>query len=224
MSGPACIGIAASIGTGKITKITAVEGLPKRGDDKVAKDFLREDDSDIKIFTDEESQKPIAADDPDLMAKKVEEQRAKGNIQRARDLGVRLSDALVRQWSQSDPDFHLDPQVLQQQKKLLYAYCVKIGLEAFCLETLLATTALNVFMEEIDQQDQILYKDIHRSQAFSLYLLCTRLADQRDYAIGRVFAKLCEKENDAPLVKYGQMQYDQYMDFVNEQVLACHFK
>ena len=182
-----------------------------------------EDDSDMKIAG---AEPPLRrADDPDIIADHVEDEIEKGNIVKARLLGISLSDLFFAE-AMADSNRQIEPlggDRFRRQLDLLHAYVTKIGLAATAPSVIIADTAFNVFMEEVRAKDEMLYDLICESEAFSLYLLCIRTANKADYTIGGVFARLCDREEDDRLEAFGESEYRRYLDLVEEMVEGVAF-
>lgn len=185
-----------------------------------------EDDSDMKIAPARPSARH--ADDSDRVANRMESELEKGNIVKARLLGISLAELFFAQAIAATRDAGV-LQALQgdgrslDQLDLLHAYATKIGLEASSPSPLVADTAFNVFMEEVRARDAALYNRICESEAFSLYLLCIRTAGRAGYTIGGVFARLCDREEDAALTAFGEAEYRRYLTAVEAMVDGTAF-
>ena len=185
---------------------------------------MQQDDSDVKIFQVDQPEEAALVDDADRIAEQLEDEMEKGNIHKARMLGKKLAEKLLRSNFSGEGIAGVDVCLLNLQLALLHVYSVKVGLEAFTPNQLISNTAFNVFLETIHDQNPDLYQEIHRSQAFSFYLLCTRDSEQQEYAIGCMFAKLCDMENLVDLVRFGQKEYDEYLKNIQNEVKICKFE
>ncbi len=168
-----------------------------------------EDDSDMKIAGDDFEPIGTPADSApvDDTARQLEEQKANGNLSRARRLGAILADEI----SSVEGDSRTTDSVLLTQRRILLAFAVEIGLEELLPNSLLTQTAQNIFYNSLQTTSPQFYDDLQASGAFSFYYLCVR--DGRgpeDEQVGETFASLCGRKGDPA---YCQMGRDLYRHF-----------
>ena len=161
------------------------------------------DDSDIKIAPDRPSQ---VFDLSEGAANAFVREKNNGNMEKARQLGELLAGELTA-GTGGIPYFGVgafdDPQSLSQ-RRLLYAYVVSRVIEDTAPNSIVAQSALSAFYDRIQREAPEYYEAVTDSAALSLYILAGR-SNPEDYAaLGRVFARLCgREEGDEVFVRYG---------------------
>jgi len=157
------------------------------------------DDKDMKIAGDDfvQAQEP---DDAEATAKLLNQEKANGNLGRARRLGAILAEDVAA----VEGDRPLDATSYMTQRRILMAFAVEVGLDTYLPNPLLSQTARNIFYETMRKTSPTFYEDLQGSGAFSFYCLCVR--DGRNVAIcvGETFATICAKQGDEKLAKQGE--------------------
>lgn len=183
---------------------------------------VAEGDEDIKIAPGSFSQ-PRGEDGADLAAQDFLRQKRCGNIDRARDLGSRYAQALLR------PD--IGPLASEAEGKtplmqhhifLLYAYVVSHVIADHSPNSILAQASLSIFHSEVEAGSPEMMRHINDTAAFSLYILYERSASRAD-EVGRVFAGLVGEETDAALSAYGNRLYDKIYHYCVDEIIRTKY-
>lgn len=187
-----------------------------------AKDLLTED-NDVKIAGAKFAAKP---DDAELSATEFQRQKSNGNIDKAYELGNRLSQILFttddilavhccKKYA-ADKNIRINAQIL-------YVFMAVTVLENSCPDSTTAKTAINYFHKCVKEKSPELYNTILESGAFSLYLLCIRDAKMASNCIGNTFAESCDMENDSAIIKIGDKLYNTYLNICRDELLHINF-
>mgnify|MGYP001856247125 CR=1 FL=1 len=169
---------------------------------------MRNDDSDMKIMGDDYDP-PEEKDDAGETAQQLEKQKANGNLGRARQLGAMMAEEV----SAVEGDAPAAGAALLTQRRILLAFAVEVGFEAFLPDNLLAETAQSVFYET-------LRKD---APDFSCYFLCVREGRQVEQKVGETYASLCGRPKDEALAQEGEALYRRFIDRVQRFVEGMGF-
>ncbi|MDD2362194.1 MAG: hypothetical protein PHH84_04460 [Oscillospiraceae bacterium] len=167
------------------------------------------DDGDMKIAGDDFVQAQ-ESDDSEATAKLLNEEKANGNLSRARRLGAILAEDVAA----VEGDCPADVTQYMTQKRILMAFAVEVGLETYLPNSLLSQTAQNIFYETMRNTAPAFFEDLQGSGAFSFYFLCVRDGRNVERCVGETFATLCSRPGDKKLSKQGE---DLYIH-CNEQV------
>lgn len=172
------------------------------------------DDSDIKIFGKSQvDDKTEAA----LLLEQVNRQRANGNTEKARKLGVRLAEIFL---NDEEINKHIESAVGRVPKTLYSMEQVRILIvfsAQWCLShqlpaALLSNTAVNSFYDKISAENTDLYNDLSAGPEFSFYSLAVRESETSADAVGETFKKLCDRDddenNDEDYVELGKRIYN----------------
>ena len=166
------------------------------------------DDSDMKIVG---AQPDLpAADDTAEIASRLATHKANGNLCRARRLGAVMADEV----SAVEGDHPSANAAYLTQRRILLAFAVEVGLDAFLPDNLLAQTAQSVFFDTLRLTAPEFYEDLQESGAFSFYYLCVRDGRQVEAQVGKTFASLCGRPQDLPLASEGQHLYTHFLQRV----------
>ncbi len=160
------------------------------------------DDSDMKILSGRPSQK---FDTGEGAATAFTREKANGNLEKARRLGAKFAEDLLRNGS-SKALFGVgafDDDTTITQRRVMFAYVVNQVIGDTAPNSMVGQSALSAFYEEARNQSQEIYEQINDSAAFSQYLLAARYQPEDPCAIGKVFSRLCGRENEALFVEYG---------------------
>ena len=169
------------------------------------------DDSDMKI-----------ADAPDYCAdtfdtlsflEESRKQHFNGNIQKSRQLGSVIVSAFSYKAAPDEQvqlaeecGVTLDDQCLSQMKQLtVFAaeHCIET-----CIPASLSSVAISSMYDVLEEVSPDLYKTLSASMAFSYYHLCLNEGGNLAENIGRRFAVLCGKKNDAALAAFGRQLFE----------------
>ena len=134
---------------------------------------MENDDSDMKIAGDE-FEPAAEKDDSDATAKLLEKEKANGNLSRARRLGAIMAEEV----SEIEGDHPTSDAALLTQRRILLAFAVEVGLDAFLPNTLLSQTAQSIFYDTLRLTASAFYEDLQESGAFSFYYLFLLLGRQ----------------------------------------------
>ena len=102
---------------------------------------------------------------------------------------------------------------LPMQRRILLAFAVEVGLDAFLPNQLVAQTAQNIFYNTLLITAPSIYEDLQESGAFSFYYLCFRDGRQVERRVGETFAALCGRKGDP---EYEQMGREFYIRFIGQ--------
>ena len=179
---------------------------------------MRNDDSDMKIMGDDYDP-PEEKDDAGETAQQLEKQKANGNLGRARQLGAMMAEEV----SAVEGDAPAAGAALLTQRRILLAFAVEVGFEAFLPDNLLAETAQSVFYETLRKDAPDFYEDLQESGAFSFYFLCVREGRQVEQKVGGTYASLCGRPKDEALAQEGEALYRRFIDRVQRFVEGMGF-
>ena len=138
--------------------------------------MARQEDSDMKIVPDGAVEMPEPAEDSvEAMARLLDREKKNGNLSKARRLGARMAEevASVEGYSTAAGGPAENPSLLPQ-RRILMAFAVEVGLDAFLPNNLVAQSAQNVFYDTLKILAPDFYDDLQESGAFSFYYLCVR--------------------------------------------------
>ncbi len=184
-------------------------------------DYLDDDDVKVLDFSDSKS----SSDDVEELIDDVQEQKQNGNLDKARQLGEDLAGEVDS--NDGEFIFGLDQQESGDiicQRRLLLAFVVTYGLDRFCVNSLIAKTAQNTFLETIQQASPSIYKDINQQGAFSYYYLCVRDGETPADGVGKTFAELCGRKGDCVYAKLGAALYEYFLTVVEQRVISLRFQ
>lgn len=130
-----------------------------------------EDDSDMKIAGDDfDDILEPQGESAEAVARLLEQEKANGNLSRARRLGAIMADE-VSAIEGGDSQPAEDIGSLLTQRRILLAFAVEVGLDAFLPNNLVAQTAQNVFYNTLHITAPAFYDDLQESGAFSFYYM-----------------------------------------------------
>jgi hypothetical protein len=177
------------------------------------------DDSDIKIFGKSQvDDKTEAA----LLLEQVNRQRANGNTEKARKLGVYLAEIFL---NDEEINEHIASAVgkvpntkeSMDQIRILIVFSAQWCLSHRLPAALLSNTAVNSFYDKISETKDV-YNDLSDGPEFSFYSLAVRECETSADAIGRTFKKLCDRDddesNDEDYVELGKRIYNKTVEEV----------
>ena len=179
------------------------------------------DDRDVKIFGKEQ-----APESESQLLVEIDEQRRNGNVALAKQLGTELADELL------SADFALrfgctddggDDIDVSFQRRVLFAFCIEVGLELYAPDTVISSAANSEFNRYLEADHPDFYKRVMDMGAFSLYYLSLRTQDRADKAIGEVFAKLCKGESDDELAELGRSLFACFMGAIDQKIKTMGF-
>ena len=179
-----------------------------------------DDDSDMKIAPEDfdASDEPCNEKDSiEATAHLLEQEKRNGNLSRARRLGAIMAEDVSAIEGETTADDHF----LMTQRRILLAFAVEVGLDAYLPNNLTAQTAQTIFYDTLHITAPTFYDDLQESGAFSFYFLCVRdgthgihEGKQVEKRVGETYASLCGKAGDASFARIGQELYVRFMEQV----------
>lgn len=179
------------------------------------------DDSDMKIVTGDFDPEPEpAGESAEATARLLEREKKNGNLGKARRLGARMAEevASIEGYTTAANGAAENPSLLTQ-RRILLAFAVEVGLDAFLPNNLVAQTAQNVFYDTLHITAPEFYDDLQESGAFSFYYLCVRDGRQVEKKVGETFASLCGMKGSESYARMGQELYIRFIGQVKR--LTC---
>lgn len=178
------------------------------------------DDSDMKIAPEKPGR---FLDSSDGAATAFMRETHNGNMEKARGIGGALARALTAE--DSSPALFgvgaFDDENTIRQRRMMFAYIADKVIEDLAPNSMVAQSAISNFENTVQQCSPEIYEIINDTAAFSLYALCARGDPDDTGALGRVFAKLCKKEDDALFVKYGCELSGYFNEYCTKVVLGA---
>ena len=148
-----------------------------------------EDDSDMKIAGDDfDDILEPQGESAEAVARLLEQEKANGNLSRARRLGAIMADE-VSAIEGGDSQPAEDIGSLLTQRRILLAFAVEVGLDAFLPNNLVAQTAQNVFYNTLHITAPAFYDDLQESGAFSFYYMYVRGGKQVERRVGAIMRR-----------------------------------
>lgn len=173
-----------------------------------------DDDSDMKIAGDDFG--PAGAgneeESVEATARLLEQEKQNGNLSRARRLGAIMAEDVTA----IEGDGMTVDSALLTQRRILLAFAVEVGLDAFLPNNLVAQTAQNIFYNTLHITAPSFYDDLQESGAFSFYYLCVRDGRQVERRVGETFASLCGKAGNEEYARMGQELYIHFIAQVKQ--------
>lgn len=163
---------------------------------------MKFDDSDMKIAPNRMSK---VFDTSEGAASAFVHEKSNGNMDKARKLGQQFAAELTAPMK-GVTLFGIgafDNKRTMAQRKVLFAYIVNRVTQDMAPNSILAQSVLSSFYESVQQRSAELYELINDSAAFSLYILAHRSSHGNPASIGRVFAQLCDRDEDPVFIRYG---------------------
>ncbi len=178
-------------------------------------------DSDIKIAG-ENTVREVSGSSEEMedLAALIKAQHDNGNIERSKRLAVVLVETV---FSHDVFTHGLEDKELLRQIKLLITFTVDVCMENGLPNSIVAQSAQNLFYEQISLRDHAFYDDIQTSGAFSMYLLCTRTEYANSASIGKEFAALCKKDEDADYIRLGKDIFEYYLKLCADKIREAQF-
>ena len=163
------------------------------------------------------------AEDPaEAVARQFLRQKKSGNIEKARTLGSAFAQMLL-QFAQS-PEENREKSMLEiHHRLLLCAYIVNRVIGEQAPDPLLAQTSLQVFYRDIEEESSSLYKNINDLAAFSLYMLWERSGSRDTGEIGRIYARLCNREGEIAVENEGNALYSRFHGACAEAIKSADY-
>ncbi len=161
-------------------------------------------DDDIKIFNAKPKNDTL---DSIALIEEMNTQRMNGNTEKAKQLGKYLSDRfldgeeLKRSLEEEVGVLDYPPKVILQIKILMFftaEYCINRLLP----NTMLKATSTNTIYDNVMKNAGEFYREFSDGVEYSFYYLAVK-KDDIPSAVGKAFAMICRKENDATYEKLG---------------------
>lgn len=182
------------------------------------------EDSDIKIFN---SSKADETESEVLnLVESMDNDRKNGNFTKANKLGTTLARLAVDEETKKELGAFLfeDPD-LYCQVGVLLLFSTEAALNYFLPSTQLSTIAIMALHNALCDVEDVWYKDVLESPAYSFYYLSIRKGtDNVPLAIGESFAMLCKHEGDEQFITAGTNLYLSVLKEVEKDVLAADFQ
>ncbi len=173
-----------------------------------------DDDSDMKIAGDDFEDPSDANTEESLeaTAQLLTQEKQNGNLSRARRLGAIMADEVSAADGNVNPRLETEKNhVLPTQRRILSAFAVEVGLDAYLPNQLVAQTAQNIFYNTLHITAPDFYDDLQESGALSFYYLCFRQGRQVERRIGETFASLCGMKGSEEYTRLGSELYSRFL-------------
>ena len=182
------------------------------------------EDNDIKIFSGSKIE-----NEADVLIRIVEimkKQRANGNMERAKDLGVTIARQIY------SPE-NISPSVAEaiepfksneefyEQIKMLVTFAAEAQIHLTLDKYSVSTMAVNSLYDELIKLDNDLYDNI--TNAFTFYYLELRKGGDVSLLLGKRFAKLCGDGENESLVNLGAEIFSSISSIIKEEIEAIDF-
>ena len=179
---------------------------------------MKFDDSDMKIAPDRIS-KVFDMSEGDANA--FVREKSNGNMDKARKLGQQFAAELTAPMK-GVTLFGIgafDNQRTMDQRKVLFAYIVNLVTQDMAPNSILAQSVLSSFYDSVQYQSTELHELITDSAAYSLYILAHRSSPGNPEEIGKVFAQLCDRDEDPIFIHYGAELANYFMMYCTQLTL-----
>lgn len=157
---------------------------------------MRTNDDDIKIFHPKKND-GAGADLASLVAL-MDEYRRNGNMDKAAALGEKLAGLMPE---------NVCPEVVSTLKnnelfhlRTLIVFTAQIALHKYLPHQMLSSQAVNAMYAKLGETSPGYFANISDGSAFSFYYLAVRSRGDVVENIGKNYAKLCDKDDDARLI------------------------
>ena len=174
-----------------------------------------DNDNDVKIFDDTVNLSDFVPFDSETAAaivKQVEQEKANGNLGKARRMGARLAEDIAAIDHVTPPaNGAAENPVLPTQRRILLVFAAEVGMDAYLPNNLTAQEAQNIFYNNLHLTAPTFYDDLQESGAFSFYYLCVRDGRHVERKIGETFARLCGMADSESYIRMGIDAYNRFM-------------
>lgn len=185
-------------------------------------------ENDVKIYN--SGEKRTAQPDVGAILEAVGQQRANGNIDKARKLGKRLatltptfdSDSLSLNLADILKPRFLAPDILYQIKVLL-VFTAEAALQMSLPSDLLATTAINAVYDNLRKTSPDFYRNISDGAAFTFYYLAVKRGGDIEKSIGETFAMLCSAGDNEGFIDAGRAVFRHASSVIGNEIEATGF-
>ncbi len=183
------------------------------------------DDNDMKIAGEKPSLS-IKKESYPQSSEEFQNDRANGNIQKAKDLGEEVAKALIsacKKEMQIIDDGDAESS-LAAQRVLLLSFAATVAFERSCPGQVTANTAQNTFFDKLQQLDADIYEHSCDTGAFSFYFLAYRSGGDTERRIGQTFAMICGHDGDPIYQELGEALYCWFLGLVEDKAKKYEFK
>ena len=183
--------------------------------------MARQEDRDMKIVPEGAVEIPQPAEDSvEATARLFNREKNNGNLGKARRLGARMAEEVASMEGYSSAaNGPAENPILLTQRRILMAFAVEVGLDAFLPNNLVAQSAQNVFYDTLRILAPDFYDDLQESGAFSFYYLCVQDGRQVARRVGENFASLCGRPGSESYARMGEDLYSRFLAQVKR--LTC---
>lgn len=163
-------------------------------------------DEDIKI-ADIGNTKP-KKDEQTSVLDEYNRESAKGNTEKAKQLGILLAQEVVRNLESFPMDeSESGNEWMSVQRGIMMTFAAVVALEENLASTVVHQTAENSFNEELQKLSPDIYRAVGDSGAFSFYYLAYRRGTEVVRRMGQTFAMLCSHDGDPIYQELGEAVY-----------------
>ncbi len=166
---------------------------------------MKINDDDIKIFHPKKNE-GAGADLAQLVAL-MDEYRRNGNMEKADALGRKLAELMPETVCPEEAEklrnnelFHL---------RTLMVFTAQLALHKYLPHQMLASQAVNALYAKLNETSPGYFANISDGSAFSFYYLAVRNKGDVVENIGKNYAKLCDKDDDAKLISLASRIFSQ---------------
>ena len=183
------------------------------------------EDNDIRIAGDKPSESLNHENSYPLSSEEFQNDRANGNIHKAKELGKITADLLIESCKQHIKmlDESEEDSGISVQRILLLSFSATVAFEKFCPSTVTANMAQNTFFDAIEQSDPDIYKHSSDTGAFSFYFLAYRSGNDSERRIGQTFAMICGHDGDPIYQELGETLYCWFVGVIKEKAAEQNF-
>lgn len=182
------------------------------------------DDNDMKIFG-----SPKIENEADVLIRIVEimkKQRANGNVERAKALGIKIARQIyspenINSSVAKTIGEYKDNEEIYEQIKMLVTFAAEAEIHVLLEKYSVSTMAVNSLYDELIKLDDDLYDNI--TNAFTFYYLVLRKGGDIATFMGKQFAKLCGEEKNESLSKLGTEIFIAIREMLKEEIEASEF-
>ena len=182
------------------------------------------DDEDIKIFGG-----PKIENEADVLIRIVEimkKQRANGNMDRAKDLGIKIARQIyspenINSTVADAIKGYKDNEDVYEQIKMLVTFAAEAQIHLLLEKYSVSTMAVNSLYDELITLDEDLYDNI--TNAFTFYYLELRKGGDVSALLGKRFAKLCGDGSNEELITLGSEIFTTISEIIKEEIEATEF-
>lgn len=178
------------------------------------------DDSDMKIAPERISD---VFDSSEGAANAFVREKNNGNMEKARGLGKQFANELTVE-NKGATLFGVgafDNENTILQRRVVFSFIVSRVVEDMAPNSMVAQSVISSFHESVRDISPEIYDSVTDSAAFSLYALAGRSLSDDAKAIGKVFARLCEREDDVLFVRYGSEIVNYFIMYCTQLVLRA---